>query len=160
MNYQYDIKKAEIAGLLHDYAKCNDDNTLLLKCKEFHIDITEIESKSPYLLHTKLGAFYARERFGIQDSEILDAITYHTTGRPNMSMLEKIVFTADYIEPSRRMIPKLDEIRKVSFQNIDLAVYMILENTLNYLKKNKDKLIDPMTENAYEYYKKLQDSEY
>jgi predicted HD superfamily hydrolase involved in NAD metabolism len=159
MKYNYNIEKAELAGLLHDYAKCYDDDTMIAKCQDYNIPITEYESKLPYLLHTKLGAHYAKAKFGINEPDVLDAITYHTTGRPNMSMIEKIVFVADYIEPSRKMIPKLEEIRKVAFENIDLAVYMILNNTLIYLKENSDKLIDPMTENAYLYYKDWYENE-
>lgn len=160
MRYNADIIKAGLAGLLHDYAKCIDNDTMLEKCKKHNIEITEFEEKIPYLLHTKLGAYYAKNRFGVEDVEILNAITYHTTGKPNMTLLEKIVFVADYIEPSRKIIPRLDIIRKEAFQDLNLATYLILENTLSYLREDPKKEIDPMTEDAYNYYKRWYETEY
>lgn len=158
MRYEADLQKAALAGLLHDCAKCLDDNKMIKECKKYKVNCTETEKKLPYLLHAKLGACYAKEKYGIQDAEVLSAIRYHTTGRAEMSLLEKIVFTADYIEPHRKMLKQLPAIRKMAFIDLDKAVYMILNSTLNYLKegeqkKDKKKEIDEHTLQAYEYYK-------
>jgi predicted HD superfamily hydrolase involved in NAD metabolism len=156
MRYGANIAKAQAGGLLHDCAKCLSDQEILLRCKSSKLTITEVEERNPYLLHAKLGAEIARERYGIQDIEVLNTIIYHTTGKPNMSLLEKIVFVADYIEPSRKEIPGLSEIRKLSFIDLDKTVYQILKNTLSYLSGDTGvKEIDPLTEKAYEYYKEI-----
>lgn len=156
MRYECSMERAYIAGLLHDTAKCLEDKVLLEECKRNNLPIRKVEKKNPYLLHGKLGAFYAKERFFIEDEEILSAIAYHTTGKPNMSLLEKIIFTADYIEPGRRPLPQLDEIRHLAFVDLDQAVYQILESTLAYLNdKSSADSIDELTIEAFEYYKTI-----
>lgn len=145
------IKKAELAGLLHDCAKCMEHDKKLQICKENNIPYSSFEAKHPYLLHGKVGAFIARSKFGINDEDILQAITWHTTGRPNMSLLEKIIFIADYIEPSRRPIPDLDLVRQLAFIDIDKTMEKILSNTLNYLEA-KGSPIDLMTQTTYDSY--------
>ena len=100
--YGEDVKRARIAGLLHDCAKCIPTDEKLKKAKKLGIPINSSEKANPDLLHGKLGAYYAKEKFGIKDEEILSAITYHTTGKPEMTLLEKIIFVADYIEPNRK----------------------------------------------------------
>lgn len=152
--YGYDTKKASIAGLLHDCAKNLTDEELLIECEKYHLPISEIEMKSTYLLHAKVGAVYAKLICGVEDEDILNAITYHTTGRPSMSLLEKIIFCADYIEPNRKLFPGMDEIRRVAYENIDYTVYLILINTLEDLK-NKGAIIDTLTTETYEYYKSM-----
>ena len=74
-----------------------------------------MEQKNPSLLHAKLGVYYAKHRYEIDDEQILAAIRWHTTGRPEMTLLEKIVFLADYIEPNRKLIPGLTQIRQIAF---------------------------------------------
>ncbi|MDF2541671.1 MAG: hypothetical protein K0S47_1389 [Herbinix sp.] len=150
----YDVTNACIAGILHDCAKYLSEQALLSECIRNHLPISETEIKNPGLLHAKLGSYYANTLYGIEDQEILDAITYHTTGRPCMTLLEKIIFTADYIEPNRRLIPRLQEIRRTAYDDIDLAVYMITKNTLDYLKST-GAIIDDQTEKTCEYYEKL-----
>lgn len=149
----YDIKKAQLAGLLHDCAKCIPDDKKLKICKKNGIEITEVERDNPFLLHAKLGAFVAKDTYGIEDEEILHAIAVHTTGAPDMSMLDKIVFIADYIEPMRDKAKNLAIIRKTAFQDLDEALKMILSDTINYLTgKKNDKNIDPMTLETYQFY--------
>ncbi len=152
MRYETDIEKAFIAGLLHDCAKCipNDEKRKL--CEEYGISLTETELAVPSLIHAKLGAYLAEHAYGIEDREILDAIRTHTTGEPKMNLLQKIIFTADYIEPNRNTAPNLQEIRQLSFTDLDRAICRILEDTLNYLNKRKDSAIDPATQKTYEYY--------
>ena len=107
-----DMNKAYIAGLLHDCAKCVPDD---VKIAQFGLPISDIEFESPYLLHSKLGAYYAAHKYNVEDDEICSAIQWHTTGKPAMTLLEKIVFIADYIEPNRREIPGLSKIRRHPF---------------------------------------------
>lgn len=147
MRYREDIVLASTAGILHDCAKCLSEEELLLECKKHNIACTK-----PYLLHAELGACYAREKYGIKQKEILLAIRYHTTGRPAMSPQEKILFTADYIEPGRKWIPNLTEIRQMAFINLEEAVYMILDNTLSHLKADVNKEIDEHSIEAHRYY--------
>ena len=154
MRYGADVKKAELAGLLHDCAKHMTADKLLKVCRKHMVEITPAEEKSPLLLHAKAGAILAAEKYYITDEEILSAIRCHTTGKPEMTLLEKIVFTADYIEPSRNQAPNLDNLRRSSFKNIDKTVYLILKQTLSFLKKKKQP-IDEHTEITFNYYRDL-----
>lgn len=154
MAYDADIVKAELAGMLHDNAKCMSDDKLLKKCIKHGIKISDIEKEQPYLLHAKLGAFYAGDKYGICDKDVISAVRCHTTGRPGMSMLEKIVFVADYIEPGRNKAHNLSEVRKLAFTDIDKAVYRITEDTIKFIKRDGRKL-DEMTEKTYYYYKNV-----
>lgn len=144
-------EKAYLAGLLHDCAKHYTEEELLNLCRMACLPVTEAEEASPFLLHAKLGAYYARERYHVQDEDILNAIRYHTTGRPAMSTLEKIVYVADYIEPGRKEAPHLKQIRKMAEQDLNQAVARIAQDTLDYLHK-KDRAIDPASAKTLEYY--------
>ncbi len=145
------VKKAELAGLLHDCAKNMDTNKKLRICDKNNIPYTELEAENTYLLHGKIGAYIAKTKFDVQDEDILQAITWHTTGRPGMSTLEKIIYIADYIEPSRRPIPDLDYIRKLAFEDLDKTMRAILVSTIQYLQKS-NKPFDPMTQKTYDSY--------
>lgn len=135
MRYGEDLDKAAYAAVLHDCAKYCSGEQMLQKCRKYNIEISEVEQKNPSLLHAKLGVYYAKHRYEIDDEQILAAIRWHTTGRPEMTLLEKIVFLADYIEPNRKLIPGLTQIRQIAFCDIDKAVCMTLENTVSYLKE-------------------------
>ncbi len=152
MAYGYDIEKAMTAGLLHDCAKCIPHEKKFEICKKHHIEVTDAERESPFLLHAKVGAYIAKKKYGISDKEILHAIQVHTTGEPEMGTLDMILFIADYIEPGRDKVQNLPEIRKMAFQNLEHTVERILFDTLNYLN-GKSGRIDPMTEITYKYYK-------
>ena len=152
MRYESDVKKAEIAGLLHDCAKCIDNDKKLAMCQKYNINVNEFERRNPFLLHAKLGSFLAMKKFNITDKDIINAILNHTTGRPEMSLLEKIIYVADYIEPNRMQAANLREIRKRAFIDLDQAVLKILGDTLHYLE-SVDNEIDPMTQKTYDYYK-------
>lgn len=157
MRYEIDIDKAEIAGLLHDCAKCIDDEDKLDDCKKYKIELTDVEKRNPFLIHSKLGAVYANKLYGIDDEEIISAIRFHTTGKPDMTMLEKIIFIADYIEPGRDKAPNLQEIRKMSFIDIDEAMYMILKDTLEYLESGEGEK-DELTKETFLFYKNIHDN--
>lgn len=154
MCYQADMEKALVAGLLHDCAKCIPSDKKLKLCEKYNLEVTEAEKKNPGLLHAKLGAYIATSKYEIEDQEIIDAIEYHTTGRPNMTLLDKIVYIADYIEPNRNVAPNLAEVRKLAFVDIDECLFLILKDSLEYLK-TKSEAIDPMTEQTYLYYKEV-----
>lgn len=151
MAYQADIMDAQIAGLLHDCAKCIPEQKKLEMCFKHHIPVSELEQRNPFLLHAKLGAYIAKKKYHIAEHGILSAIYFHTTGRPRMTQLEKIVFIADYIEPMRNKAQRLPQIRQLAFQDLDNCMYEILKDTLLYLEKTP-KDIDTATRDAYEYY--------
>ncbi len=151
MRYGVSIKDAQMAGLLHDCAKGLSEEKLLNLCEKHNISINETERRNPALLHAKAGSFLAMEEYGVNDPEIVQAILNHTTGRPGMSLLEKIIFVADYIEPGRDKAPNLAEVRELAFVDLDSALLFILRDTLCYLENTRDD-IDPMTRKTYEYY--------
>jgi putative nucleotidyltransferase with HDIG domain len=117
--YGCDMSKAKIAGLLHDCGKgrCRDN-----------------------LKHAKKSAELAQAKFGVKDKDIINAIKYHTTGRVNMTFLEKIIFIADKIEPNRHY-EGVEEIRKEAYSNIDAAIIKSLESTIEYVK-NRNMVLD------------------
>ncbi len=154
MCYGADLEKAQVAGLLHDCAKCIPNDKKIRMCKERGVEISKVEMSSPFLLHSRLGAILAQEKYGVEDQEILSAIRWHTTGRPNMTTLEKIIFTADYIEPMRFKAANLPEVRKLAFHDLNLTVCRILEDTLHYLDSGNGE-IDPMSRSAFRYYHNL-----
>lgn len=156
MRYGADIQKSMTAGLLHDCGKYLPPKEQIRICEKKKITLTESELEMPALVHAKLGAYLARHEYHIKDAEILDAITYHTTGRPDMTLLEKIVYIADYIEPNRKEIPGLADIRQIVFTDIDRAVCLSAGSTVRYLK-NGGKAVDPMTINTYNFYKKKEE---
>lgn len=154
MRYHMDMDKARLAGLLHDCAKYLTSEEKLHYCQVYGIPVSEYERKNPELLHARLGACFANEIYGVSDPEILSAVTWHTTGCPNMSLLDKIIFIADYIEPNRNQAEDLPEVRELAFKNLDQCLLLILEDTVAYLGKKKS-VTDPMTQRTFEYYKNL-----
>ena len=151
MVHDCDLITAQTAGLLHDCAKCIPNKKKLKMCSQHHISVSEFEQEHPFLLHAKLGAYVAKAKYDVTDENILSAITWHTTGKPDMTLLEKIVFTADYIEPGRDQAPNLAWLRQLAFTDIDQAVCEILKQTLDYLRDQGGE-IDPATEVTYSYY--------
>ena len=110
---------------------------MLKICEKAGLELSEIEKGSGSLLHSKAGAELAQSKYGVKDEDILNAIRYHTTGRPGMSLLEKIIFTADYIEPGRDSAPNLPVVRKLAFESGTTGAE-----------------VDPMTQKTYEYYRR------
>lgn len=152
MRYNENLEEALTAGLLHDCGKYCPVKEQIRQCQKHHLKLTPEELKAPALIHAKLGAYLAEKKYGIDNPRVLDAIRYHTTGRPHMSMMDKIIYLADYIEPGRKMIPGLTEIRALSFTDIRQAVCQCAESTIKYLENSK-RFTDPMTKDTYEYYK-------
>lgn len=154
VRWNYPSVNAMIAGLLHDCAKCISDEKRLSICEKNNIPISEIEYKYPHLLHGKVGAFFCSNKYDIFDAQIAHSIAVHTTGCPNMNLLDKIIFVADYIEPGRNKQPRLDLLRYTAFSDLDLCVYLILEDSVNYLNSNPE-MVDPTTIDTFEFYKTL-----
>lgn len=149
-----ELERAQVAGLLHDCAKCIPNAKKLKLCRQYGIHVSDAEKNAPYLLHSSLGAYLAREKYHVEDGGILNAIAHHTTGCASMTLLEKIIFVSDYIEPLRTKAPNLTQIRRLAFSDLDMAVYVILRDTLRYLEEGKAYL-DNQTTVAYNYYKQL-----
>ena len=154
MAHGVDIYRAEVAGLLHDCAKCIPDQKKIRLCDKNNIKITSVERHNPFLLHSKVGAYIAKEKYGINDEEILNAIRYHTTGKPGMTPLEQIVFIADYIEPRRNKSKNLPLIRQTAFRDLDECCYIILKDMLLYLH-SKSGEIDSNTQEAFHFYEEV-----
>lgn len=152
MRFGLDPYQAYLAGLLHDNAKCIPDEKKLSLCRKYGLTINKAEEAGPDLLHAKLGSFRAREKYGITDEEILSAILYHTTGRPAMTKLEKIIYIADYIEIHRKMLPNMEAVRQMAFTDLDTCMLLILESTITFLRE-KGASIDGITLETYAYYK-------
>lgn len=139
MCYGEDILKAELAGILHDVAKAKKTFELKDDMKGYIDPYTDgdyvalIADKAPQILHAIYAPYLAKKDYEIEDKDILSAIRWHTTGKKDMTMLEKIVFVADYIEPNRKKLPDLDRIRTLSFHDISEAVKVIAKSTIEYL---------------------------
>jgi predicted HD superfamily hydrolase involved in NAD metabolism len=147
-----DVEKALIAGFLHDCAKCMSHEDQIKICEKNKIEISEVEKRNHSLLHAKVGMFLARTKYDVYDTDILNAIRWHTTGREDMSLLEKIIYIADFIEPNRKPLEDMNTIRQEAYTDIDRCLAHILHNSVIYLK-TIGKEIDDATMIAYEYYK-------
>ena len=154
MRWGVDLDEAYIAGILHDCAKNIPDEDRVKLCEKWGLPVNKTERKNPTLLHAKMGAYLAKEKYGIRDEKVLLAIESHTTGRPDMSMLEKIIFVADYIEPYRTKAENLTVIRREAFIDLDKAVLRISGDTYRYLLSKTPENIDPMTEEVFRWYQK------
>lgn len=130
--YGCDVEKARIAALLHDYLKKDKVDYLKEICK----DMPEVKGYDdlPEILHGLAGAVIIKKEFNIDDEDILNSIKYHTIGRKNMSLLEKIVYIGDAIEEGRDY-PNVDKIREKTFENIDEGIIFEIERKLEYLKE-------------------------
>ncbi len=134
---------AAVAGLLHDCAKDMEDAETLRYCHANGIVLNEVEKKQVFLMHGAVGAIVAREKYGVSDELVLNAIKYHTTGFSTMSLMDKIIFLADYIEPGRTH-SEVDNARKLAYEDIDRALICSFDNTIKYVIKQKG-LIHPNT---------------
>lgn len=144
--YGADEKKAEISAIFHDYAK--------FRPKEEMKQIIVEENMSPELLnynselwHAPVGAFLVYKEVGITDHDILDGIRYHTSGRPGMTILEKVIYLADYIEPGRHF-PGVEEVRELAKEDLNKALIKAIQNTIIFLIK-KNQAVFPDTFHTY-----------
>ena len=141
-----DVKKAELAAIFHDYAKFRSKEEMkqIIINENMAKDLLDFHSE---LWHAPVGAYLVEQEAGITDREILDAIAYHTTGRIGMTLLEKVVYLADYIEPGRSF-PGVDEVRDIAKKSLDLAMVQAVRNSIVFLM-NKKQAIYPDTFHTY-----------
>lgn len=136
--YQVDEYKAELAAVFHDYAK---DRPLLelqrwIRESPLPKDLLQYDHE---LWHGPVGSILVEREQGISNSEILNAIRYHTTGKVHMNMLELVIYVADYIEPGRQF-PEVEEVREAAQRDIIYASWLISRNTIRFLIKSKAKI--------------------
>lgn len=135
--YGEDIDKVRYAALLHDCAKNLSVQEQLKICSDENLELDDITLKNCSLIHSHAGAVIASKTMGIKDDYILEAIRYHTTGRENMTKLDKIIYLADYIEPNR-IFKRVDEMREVAFsKGLDKAISLAIDNTINFIIERK-----------------------
>lgn len=147
--YGGDCDKMYIAGLLHDITKNKTDTEQLQLCEKFGIMLTATEKESPLIWHQITGAEYVRQELGIDDFDIISAIRYHTTGKPDMTLSEKIVFTADLISADRNY-PDIKEIRAAADRSLEDCIIRVLQFTIADIV-SKGNPLHPDTLNAYTY---------
>ncbi len=153
MAHKLDADQAFLAGLLHDCAKELSVDKTLKYCKEHNIVLSE-EYKSCFgVVHGLTGSFMAREKYKICDEQVLSAIRYHVSGKPDMTSLEEMIFIADYIEPSRKFSSEeFDLMRKAAFSNLRLGVYLVSESICSYLLNSGNKVVSEIVETR-DFYK-------
>ena len=148
--YGADKYKCAEAAILHDITKKLDYNEQLNLVKKYAIMCDDAELSNPALLHSKTGAYFAKEEFSIPQ-DVFDAIFWHTTGKPEMSMLEMIIYIADYIEPTRSF-PAVEGLRELTYKNIYAGVAAALENTVEHVSSTGAG-VHPNSIKALTYYK-------
>ena len=144
-----DPEEAAEAAILHDVTKKLDLEHQLILCRKYDIVIDALESRSEKLLHSKTGAAVAKHEFGVSD-EVFTAIQWHTTGRPGMSLLEKILYLSDYMEPTRRF-EGVEKLRRLSYEDLDRAMALGLSMSVDDLTARGVE-IHRMTEQAKSFY--------
>lgn len=147
--YGANTEKAELAGLIHDCARDIPLDKQLKMAENFGILLDDIQKHEPVLIHGPLGAEIARDVFDIHDEEILNAVRLHTTGDKNMTLLEKIIFISDYIEPGR-CFPGVENLRVKAFKDLDEALTAAFDSTVRYVMERQG-LLHPRTVNARNY---------
>jgi predicted HD superfamily hydrolase involved in NAD metabolism len=153
--YGADVTKAEIAAIFHDYAKFRpkDEMKEIIMSQGLPQDLLLYNTE---LWHAPVGAYLVEKEAGFSDNEVLDAIRYHTSGRPNMTLLEKVIYLADYIEPGRHF-PGVEEVREIANENLEKALIKAIQNTILFLMK-KNQTIYPETFYTYnDLIQKLED---
>ena len=146
-----DADKMRRAAILHDCTKNLSLAEHLALCDQYGVELDEMERVTEKLLHSKTGAILARHMFG-QDDEIYQALFYHTTARGNMTLGEKIIYMADYIEPNRDF-PGVEEMRALAYSDLDAAVAMGTRMAIEEMRE-KGRTVHPNTRDAYEHYRK------
>ncbi|NDL67924.1 bis(5'-nucleosyl)-tetraphosphatase (symmetrical) YqeK [Anaerotalea alkaliphila] len=150
MAHNVDPSHSATAALLHDCAKNYKQEKMARLCERYHIELSMDELLNNDLVHAKVGAVVAREKYLVSHPDVLNAIRYHTTGRPHMTPLDKVIFVADYIEPGRKPHGRMEEIRKLAFHDLNTSLLMILEDKIGYLL-TKEKQIDQITIETYKH---------
>lgn len=146
--YGADVTSARIAALLHDCTKKLSMEEQLALCEQYGIALDELERKNLKLLHAKTGAAIARDLFGVSD-EIYWAIYWHTTGKADMTKLEKVIYLADYIEPSRDF-PGVEKLRRAVHADLEHGLLMALEDSIEEMRQRGNP-VHPNTVEARDY---------
>ena len=144
---------AQMAALLHDVCKFHTLEEMHQIFDKHHYIPHEHEKFSRALLHGKAAAYYSLDTYKI-NHETFGAIYYHTTGRPHMTTLEKVIYVSDYIEPLRGHIDYIQEARQYAYKDLDKAMYFCLKGSCEYLEK-QDTTVDPLTLETFHYYDHL-----
>ncbi len=145
--YGADPEKAELAGILHDILKDTPADKQLKIISDFGIIMSDVELSAKKFWHAIGGAVYIRSALNIADEEIIDAVRYHTTGRHNMTLLEKVIFVADFISKDRDY-PGVEEMRRTAYKSLDRAIMEGIAFTVGDLLKNREPVV-PETIDAY-----------
>ncbi len=127
--YGADTRKAYLAGMVHDYGKRYPKNELLHKANHLGLTLDRVTRQEKRLLHAPVGAALIKSELRIIDSDIIRAVAFHTTGRNGMTLLEKVIYLADYIEAGREF-EGVDIIRKTAFSNIDQALLSAVDQAI------------------------------
>ncbi|MDO5014327.1 MAG: bis(5'-nucleosyl)-tetraphosphatase (symmetrical) YqeK [Clostridia bacterium] len=133
--YNVDVDRAYKAGLLHDIMKNESRENQLLEIKTAGIQINDDELENDKLLHAPAGAAFIINNTDETDIEVINAIRYHTTGRPKMSVLEKVVYVADLISEDREYTD-VDIVREKASRSLNEAIFYITSFQISYLVKN------------------------
>jgi predicted HD superfamily hydrolase involved in NAD metabolism len=143
-----DTKKAEMAAIFHDYAKFRPKEEMkqIIVREKMPAELLDYNAE---LWHAPVGAYLAEKEAGITDPEILDAIRYHTSGRPGMTLLDKVIYVADYIEPGRHF-PGVEEVRRLAETDLNEALIQAMKNTMIFLMK-KNQPVFPETFATYNW---------
>lgn len=155
VRYGADVEKAKIAALLHDATKHDDVISQEKRIRSYFGDAV-YQAWPRQLIHGLSAVVYAKTDLGIEDSEILNAIQNHSVGRPGMSLLEKIVFAADFLEPNREM--DTTKLRELALENLDKAIAIIIVSTLEHVKKMGYDIVPLSIETKTFYEKYLEDN--
>lgn len=145
--YGADITKAEIAGILHDCCKEISKDDMLQIIRDSGIILDSAEKNSPKLWHAIAGSCYVRDVLKIEDEDIINSIRYHTTGRENMSLLEKVIFTADFIS-DERSYDDIEIMREKAYRDLDEAMLYALKFTISSLV-SRDLIVHHNTVKCY-----------
>ena len=145
-------RKAELAALYHDMYRGVPVDVLNYYVKHLNLDEKRYKDNAN-LAHGKIAAVVIQRDFEEDDQDIINAVSYHTTGRPEMSLLEKIIYIADAVEPNRNY-PGVQNLRKILEEDLDRAVLQSLTNTISYVRSEK-KFLDEDTVLAKEYFEKM-----
>ncbi len=148
--YELTLEQVYLTALLHDYAKGLSGQELLQLAEENNLIEDEVDREVPDLLHAPVGAFLVKRDLGIEDEEVLTAISRHTLGSTKMSELDKIIYLADMIEPGRDFAG-LERLKCLSFRDLDEAMLFGLESTIKYCL-DRGRILHPRTIEARNYF--------
>lgn len=146
-HYKLPPEKIAVAALLHDCGREVPTPQLLAKARELGLEVDYVEERQQILLHAKLGAYFAEHKYGVTDPEILRAIRLHSTGAPDMTELDMVIYLADLIEPGRDF-DGVEDLRKAVYKDLELGMLRTYAHTMRYLL-DENLLIHPDCVNGY-----------